>query len=96
MSEDATGSSPQVATKVKWLRVKVVDTAKQGRPKVNVKVPIGLAKSGMRMASSFSPEARDLELDWDGIAAMIDEGADGLIVEVEDEAEHKTIEVWVE
>jgi hypothetical protein len=98
MSEDAGNGSRQiqVATKAKWLRVRVVDTTKGDHPSVNVKVPIGVAKWGMRMATKFSPQAKDLELDWDSITAMIDEGADGKIVEVEDDAEHKTIEVWVE
>lgn len=98
MPEDTLNNSrqAQVATKAKWLRVRVVDTTKGDRPAVNIKVPIGVAKWGMRMATKFSPEGKDLELDWDSITAMIDEGADGKIVEVEDEAEHKTIEVWVE
>jgi hypothetical protein len=47
-------------------------------------------------ATKSSPQAKDLELDWDNITEMIDEGAEGKIVEVDDEAEHKTVEVWVE
>jgi hypothetical protein len=39
---------------------------------------------------------RDVHLDWDSIDAMVQEGETGKIVEVEDEAEHKTIEVWLE
>jgi hypothetical protein len=38
---------------------------------------------------------KDADLDWEGITAMIQEGERGL-VEVEDEVDHKTIEVWVE
>jgi hypothetical protein len=82
--------------KAKSLRVKVVDNAKDARPAVNVNVPIGLVKWGMKMARSFSPDTKDLNLDWDAIAAMIEEGARGQIVHVEDEEQHKTIEVWVE
>ena len=37
-----------------------------------------------------------LDLDWDAISATIDEGARGQIVHVEDEEQHKTIEIWVE
>jgi hypothetical protein len=83
-------------TKAKSLRVKVVDNTKDGRPAVNVNVPIGLVKWGMKMAQTFSPDMKDVNLDWDSISAMIDEGARGEIVHVEDEAQHKTIEVWVE
>ena len=98
MSADTANGShhTQVATKAKWLRVRVLDTTEGDHPSVNIKVPIGVAKWGMRMATKLSPETKDLELDWDSITAIIDEGADGKIVEVEDEAEHKTIEVWVE
>lgn len=80
----------------KSLRVRVVDNNKDGRPAVNIKVPIGVVKFGMQMAQAFSPEVRKANLDWDSITAMIQEGELGKIVEVEDEAQNKTIEVWVE
>jgi hypothetical protein len=80
----------------KYLRVKVADHAKEGRPAVNIKVPIGVVEWGMKMAQAFSPQMRDVDLDWDSIDAMVHEGATGKIVEVEDEAKHKTIEVWLE
>jgi hypothetical protein len=79
--------------KAKLLRVRVVEA---GHPTVNVKVPIGVAKWGMKMAQAFSPEMKDANLDWDSITASIQEGEQGKIVEVEDEVDHKTIEVWVE
>jgi len=82
--------------KAKSLRVRVVDDATDGRPAVNIKLPIGVVKWGMKMAQTFSPEMKDAKLDWDSIAAMIQEGAEGKIVDVEDEAQHKTVEVWVE
>ena len=80
----------------KFLRVKVVDQTKEGHPVVNVKVPIGVVKWGMKMAQAFSPQMKDVNLDWDSINAMVEEGEIGKMVEVEDEAEHKTIEVWLE
>jgi hypothetical protein len=76
----------------KLLRVRVVE---DGHQAVNVKVPIGVAKWGMKMAQAFSPEIKNANLDWDSITA-IEEGEPGKIVEVEDEADHKTVEVWVE
>lgn len=82
--------------KARYLRVRVVDNSKDGRPAVNIKVPTGVVKFGMKMAQAFSPELKGADLDWDSITAMIQEGEQGKIVEVEDEAEHKTIEVWVE
>jgi hypothetical protein len=77
----------------KLLRVRVVE---DGHQAVNVKVPIGVAKWGMKMAQAFAAEMRDADLDWDSINAIIQEGEQGKIVEVEDEVDHKTVEVWVE
>ena len=79
--------------KAKRLRVRVVE---DGHPTINVKVPIGVAKWGMKMAQAFSPEMKDANLDWESIMAMIQEGEQGKIVEVEDEVDHKTVAVWVE
>ncbi|HEX6499978.1 MAG TPA: hypothetical protein VF054_13245 [Micromonosporaceae bacterium] len=86
----------QARTRADVLRVRVVDHSKDGDPAVNIRVPIGVVKFGMKMAQAFSPEVRNADLDWDSINAMIREGELGKIVDVEDEAEHKTIEVWVE
>jgi hypothetical protein len=83
-------------TAAKNLRVKVVDHTKEGGPAVNIKVPIGVVAWGIKMAQAFSPQMKDVDLDWDGIGAMVREGETGKIVEVDDEAEHKTIEVWLE
>ena len=77
----------------KFLRVRVVE---ESRPAVNVKVPIGVAKWGMKMAQAFSPEMKDANLDWESIMAVIQEGEQGRIVQVEDDVDHKTVEVWVE
>lgn len=93
---EAQTAATQPVTEPKSLRVRVVDNAEDGRPAVNVTLPIRLVKWGLKMAHSFSPKTKDLDLDWDAITAMIDEGARGQIVHVEDEAQHKTIDVWVE
>ena len=45
----------------KRLRVRVVEGGHQA---VNVKVPIGVAKWGMKMAQAFSPEMKNASLDW--------------------------------
>ena len=87
----AQGREPR--KKAKLLVVRVVE---DGRPTVNIKVPIGLAKWGMKMAQAYSPEMKDADLDWESIIAMIQEGEGGKLVEVEDEVEHKTVEVWVQ
>jgi hypothetical protein len=82
--------------KATTLRVRVVDTTKADHPTVNVKMPIALVKWGMKIGQSFSPQLKDANVDWEAVTAAIEEGELGKIVEVEDEAEHKTVEVWVE
>jgi hypothetical protein len=92
-SDDSGAQDRQPERKAKLLRVRVVEA---GHPTVNVKVPIGVAKWGMRMAQAFSPEMKDANLDWEDITAILREGEGGKIVEVKDEVDHKTVEVWVE
>jgi hypothetical protein len=92
-SDNSRAQDRKPGKKARLLRVRVVEA---GHPTVNVKVPIGVAKWGMKMAQAFSPEMKDANLDWDSITAMIQEGGQGKIVEVEDEVDHKTVEVWVE
>ncbi len=82
--------------KVKYLRVRVVDNAKDGKPTVNVRMPIGLVKFGLKLAQSFSPDVKRMNLDYDEIDKMIEEGVVGELVHVEDEAEQKTIDVYVD
>jgi hypothetical protein len=86
----------ETTVKAKHLRVRVVDHGKEGQPAVNIRMPIGIVKFGFKMAQRFSPDMKKADLDWDAIAEMIDEGVTGELVHVEDEAEHKTIDVYVE
>ena len=45
---------------------------------------------------AFSPQMKDAKLDWHTISAMVEEGARGKLVDVEDEAKQQTVEIWVE
>ncbi|HEY3084054.1 MAG TPA: hypothetical protein VGK28_01220 [Candidatus Dormibacteraeota bacterium] len=86
----------ELTEKPKTLRVRVVDKAKDGEPVVNIKMPVRVVKFGLKMAKAFAPQMKDVDLDWDAIDDMIEEGALGKIVDVDDEIEHKTVEVWLE
>ena len=92
-NEQQRSSGSGAGNKAKRLRVRVVE---DGHPTVNVKVPIGVAKWGMKVAQAFAPTMKDANLDWDTITAIIQDGEQGKIVEVEDEVDHRTVEVWVE
>jgi hypothetical protein len=92
-SDTGAAQAREPEQQARLLRVRVLEG---GRPTVNIKVPIGVAKWGMKMAQAFSPQMKDADLDWEAIIAIIQEGEQGKIVEVEDEVNHKTVEVWVE
>jgi hypothetical protein len=95
-SDTTPGQEAQPSGEAKYLRVRVVDHTKGEQPTVNVRLPIGLARWGMKMASGVSPEMKDANLDWEAIATIVDGGARGEIVHVEDEAKHQTVDVFVE
>jgi hypothetical protein len=84
----------QMIQKPKTLLVKVVDKSRAGEPAVNVRMPLGIVKFGMKMAKAYVPSSTDV--DWDAISAAIEAGELGKIVDVDDEAENKTVEVWIE
>jgi len=92
----ANGESDSLDERAGWLRIRVVDEAKADHPAVNIKLPVGVAKVGLQMAKALSAQAKGVDVDWDSVASMLAEGEVGKIVEVEDEAQHKTVEVWVE
>ncbi|HEX8938554.1 MAG TPA: hypothetical protein VF763_00205 [Candidatus Limnocylindrales bacterium] len=78
------------------MRIRVVDHDRSDKPSVDVTLPLGLVRFGLKMAKSFSPEIKDVDIDWDALAAAIDAGERGQIVHVDDEAKHQTVDVYVE
>ena len=81
---------------LRYLHVKVVDQMKEGHPVVNIKVPTSLVKFGLKMAQTYSPDMKNANIDWDELSKAIDEGIIGEIAHIEDENQHKTVDVWVE
>jgi hypothetical protein len=84
---------PQSAGQARWLRIRVTDL-KTGRAKVNVNLPMGLVDYGMKMGARFAPEMEDLDLDE--IVEAVKEGAQGQIVEVEDEEDNERVQIFIE
>jgi hypothetical protein len=88
--------------KARYLKVRVVEDGKQ---KVNVNVPLGLAKAGlgfakvgMKIANRSNKHPEDLSelesLDFDELIRQIEAGASGKIVDVVEG--DKLVEVYVE
>jgi hypothetical protein len=83
----------QVASSARWFRVRVTDL-ETGRNKVNVNIPMGLVNVGVRMGAKFIPE--DADIDIQELFDQIRSGAQGKIVEVENEEDGERVEIFIE
>ena len=84
----ATGGAPP-----RWFRVRVTDL-RTGKHKVNMNIPMALVNVGIKMGARFVPDTD--EVDYDEIAAALQSGQRGLILEVEDEEDQERVEMFVE
>lgn len=87
----ATGTTS--STTPRWFRVRVTDMS-SGRTKVNVNIPLSLAAVGMKLGARFAPRMPDM--DMDEIAAAIQSGTAGRLIEVEDEEDNERVEIFIE
>jgi hypothetical protein len=87
------GERPESTGKARWMRIRVTDL-KTGRAKVNVNLPMGLVSFGMKMGARFAPEMEHMDLDE--IMEAIKEGAQGQIIEVEDEDDNERVQIYIE
>jgi hypothetical protein len=76
-----------------WLRVKVTDMV-SGRPRVNLRVPIGLVGMGMKIGAHFSPEVR--EIDPALVMQAFQDGEVGPFVDVYDDDGGEHVEISLE
>ena len=96
LEEGASKSKGEPSTpggQARWMRIRVTDL-KTGRAKVNVNLPMGLVSFGMKMGARFAPEME--EIDMEEILQAIKEGAQGKIVEVEDEEDSERVQIYIE
>jgi len=85
--------APQTRFKGRWFRIRVTDLH-SGRQKVNVNIPLSLVNLGFSLGARFSPKIEGISLEeiWEEIKA----GAQGKIVDVEDEEDGERVEIYVE
>ena len=76
----------------RWFHVRVSDL-NTGKRKVSVNIPIRLMKFGLQIGSRFSPEIADLDVEE--LSAMLTEGSDMMLVEVEDEEDGEHVQIYV-
>jgi hypothetical protein len=89
---DRSGDAAPRATP-RWFRVRVTDL-RTGKSKVNVNIPMGLVNVGIKMGARFAPEVEGLDVEQ--ITRAIREGAQGKIIDVEDEEDAERVEIFIE
>lgn len=77
----------------KWFRVLVTDT-NNGKTRVNVRLPLNMVASGVKMGMKFSPEVEGLDVNE--LMAFINSGEVGQIVDVFDDEDGEHVEVFIE
>lgn len=84
---DANGKTPS------WLRVRV-GSLSTGKNKVTVNIPYGIVKFGLNIASRFSPEVE--EFDLNELSTAVNGMGIGMIVDVEDAESDERVQVYLE
>lgn len=79
--------------KPKFLRVRVTDTD-SGKARVNVRLPIGMLKAGVKMGMKFAPEVEGM--DMGELMQFVESGELGKFVDVFDDEDGEHVEVYVE
>jgi len=82
-----------VGKKPHYLHVLVTDSD-SGKTRVNVRLPVSLINSGLRMGARFAPEIEGL--DMEDLNAWLNSGELGQIVDIFDEEDGEHIEVFLE
>ena len=78
--------------KPRWLNVRVTDAATQ-RDKVSVRIPLSLARVGLRMGAKFAPEIEQIE--WDDVLSELSATDVGTLVEVQDEEDGEHVKIYI-
>jgi hypothetical protein len=86
-------SSISGGKKPRYLHVLITDTD-TGKTRVNVRLPVSLINSGIRMGARFAPEIEGLSME--DLNAWLNSGEVGQIVDVFDGEDGEHIEVFLE
>lgn len=77
----------------RWFRVRVTDL-RSGRNKINVNVPIGLVKVGIKMGARFVPNIEGVE--YQKLLAAVQSGKQGKVIDVTDSEGGERVEIFME
>jgi hypothetical protein len=80
----------------RWLRIRVYEHGSE-KPNVNVNVPLSIAKWALKfIPKSAKATIDEHEIDLDELISQIQSGAEGKLLEVNDEEAGDRVEVYVE
>jgi hypothetical protein len=77
----------------RWLRIRVSDL-ESGRQRVAVNLPLSWLSVGLRIGARFSPEVAGL--DANELLAVLQSGANGQVVDVEDLDDGERVQIFIE
>lgn len=91
-------SSPELLAeeglgKAHWLHVRVTDTD-TGKPRVNVRLPIGLISLGVKLGTRFAPEIEGMDIQ--ALLQAAQTSGPGPMVDVYDDDDGEHVEVYLE
>jgi hypothetical protein len=81
------------AQRGRWMRIAVTDAA-TGKAKINLKLPIGVVKAGIKLGAKFSPELQ--EMDSAKLLEAIQDGGTGKIIDVNDAEDNEHVEIFID
>ncbi len=79
--------------KARWLRIYVTD-GRSGKNNINLRIPLSVAKTGLKVAGRYSPQLEGL--DMAELARLFDEGERGPIVDVADDDGNQKVQIYLE
>jgi len=74
----------------RWLKIRVTDLV-TGKAKATVNLPLGLVDAGLNIASKYAPD-----IAFDELVEAINAGAEGKIIDVQDEEDDEHVEIFIE
>jgi hypothetical protein len=85
--------TPSANLNGRWLHIRVT-RLDDGAARVNVNLPLSWVQVGMQIGARY--DQRIAGIDWDEVVALIESGADGKLVEVEDLEDNERVEIFVD
>jgi hypothetical protein len=74
----------------RWLKIRVTDMV-TGKSKATVNLPLSLVDAGLNIASKYAPD-----IAFEELVEAINAGAEGKIIDVQDEEDDEHVEIFIE